>query len=366
MIDKMTSQNLIITKLMSDLVSRNGSDLHLTGDQLPYFRIQGSILPASESIYKEDNLISDLKIILGEEKLKVFFNEKELDCSYGLPGVARFRLNIFFDRGKVSCVMRALNTDIPSFSQIGLPDSVQQLLQRPRGLMLVTGPTGSGKTTTLASSIDWINANNAHHILTIEDPIEFVFENKNCLVRQREVGEDTKSFSKALRSALREDPDIILVGEMRDLETISLAITAAETGHLVMGTLHTSSASQTIDRIIDVFPTSQQQQIRVQLSGSLIGVISQTLCKTKDNKRTLAAEILVNNNAIANLIREAKSSQVSSQLQVGAKYGMQTLEQALSKNVFQGSITKEEAFYKCNRPNVLQGLLDNQDEGELG
>ena len=232
--------------------------------------------------------------------------------------------------------------------------------------MLVTGPTGSGKTTTLASSIDWINANNAHHILTIEDPIEFVFENKNCLVRQREVGEDTKSFSKALRSALREDPDIILVGEMRDLETISLAITAAETGHLVMGTLHTSSASQTIDRIIDVFPTSQQQQIRVQLSGSLIGVISQTLCKTKNNKRTLAAEILVNNNAIANLIREAKSSQVYSQLQVGAKYGMQTLEQALSKNVFQGSITKEEAFYKCNRPNVLQGLLDNQDEGDLG
>lgn len=258
--------------------------------------------------------------------------------------------------------MRALSTNIPSFSQIGLPDSVQQLLQRPRGLMLVTGPTGSGKTTTLASSIDWINANNAHHILTIEDPIEFVFENKNCLVRQREVGEDTKSFSKALRSALREDPDIILVGEMRDLETISLAITAAETGHLVMGTLHTSSASQTIDRIIDVFPTSQQQQIRVQLSGSLIGVISQTLCKTKDNKRTLAAEILVNNNAIANLVRESKSSQVYSQLQVGAKYGMQTLEQALSRNVIKGLITKEEAFYKCNRPNVLQGLLENEED----
>ena len=296
---------------------------------------------------------------MGAEKLKIFFEEKELDCSYGLEGVARFRLNIFLDRGKISCVMRALNTDIPSFSQIGLPDSVQQLLQRPRGLMLVTGPTGSGKTTTLASSIDWINANNAHHILTIEDPIEFVFENKNCLVRQREVGEDTRSFSKALRSALREDPDIILVGEMRDLETISLAITAAETGHLVMGTLHTSSASQTIDRIIDVFPTSQQQQIRVQLSGSLIGVISQTLCKTKDSKRALAAEILVNNNAIANLVREAKSSQVYSQLQVGAKYGMQTLEQALSAHVANGLITKDEAFYKCNRPNVLQGLLDS-------
>ena len=360
----MSQENLTITRLMSDLVRRNGSDLHLTGDSIPFFRIQGSILPASENVYREDNLISDLIAFLGEAKIKSLYNEKELDCSYGLEGVARFRLNIFYDRGKVSCVMRALSTNIPSFSQIGLPDSVQQLLQRPRGLMLVTGPTGSGKTTTLASSIDWINANNAHHILTIEDPIEFVFENKNCLVRQREVGEDTKSFSKALRSALREDPDIILVGEMRDLETISLAITAAETGHLVMGTLHTSSASQTIDRIIDVFPTSQQQQIRVQLSGSLIGVISQTLCKTKDNKRALAAEILVNNNAIANLVRESKSSQVYSQLQVGAKYGMQTLEQALSKNVIKGLITKEEAFYKCNRPNVLQGLLENEEENE--
>ncbi|MBO8229882.1 type IV pili twitching motility protein PilT [Prochlorococcus marinus str. MU1404] len=360
----MSQLDLTITNLMSDLVKRNGSDLHLTGDSIPFFRIQGSILPASENIFKEDHLISDLKEILGEDKIRSFYNEKELDCSYGLEGIARFRLNIFFDRGKISCVMRALSTKIPSFSQIGLPDSVQQLLQRPRGLILVTGPTGSGKTTTLASSIDWINSNNAHHILTIEDPIEFVFENKNCLVRQREVGEDTISFSKALRSALREDPDIILVGEMRDLETISLAITAAETGHLVMGTLHTSSASQTIDRIIDVFPTSQQQQIRVQLSGSLIGVISQTLCKTKENKRTLAAEILVNNNAIANLIREAKSSQVYSQLQVGAKYGMQTLEQALSRNVISGAITKEEAFYKCNRPNVLQGLLDNEENNE--
>ena len=344
--------------LMTNLVSRNGSDLHLTGGTFPYFRIQGQMLPASSEIYEANQLRSDLEEILTVDKLKVFDKEKELDCSYGLKGVARFRLNIFMDRGKISCVMRALNTDIPDFSTIGLPDSVQQLLNRPRGLMLVTGPTGSGKTTTLASSIDWINNNHSHHILTIEDPIEFVFDNKNCLVRQREVGEDTISFSRALRSALREDPDIILVGEMRDLETISLAITAAETGHLVMGTLHTSSASQTIDRIIDVFPTSQQQQIRVQLSSSLIGVISQTLCKTKDNKRTLAAEILVNNNAIGNLIREAKSSQVYSQIQVGAKYGMQTLEQALYEHINQGKITKEEAFFKCNRPNVLTSLLE--------
>ena len=347
-----------LTNLMSELVKRNGSDLHLTGDSYPFFRIQGQILPASTEIYSSIELKNDLEKILGSKKINKFEIEKELDCSYGLEGIARFRINIFLDRGKISCVMRALNTSIPSFSKIGLPDSVQQLLSRPRGLMLVTGPTGSGKTTTLASGIDWINSNFAHHILTIEDPIEFIYENKNCLVRQREVGEDTNSFSKALRSALREDPDIILVGEMRDLETISLAITAAETGHLVLGTLHTASASQTIDRIIDVFPTSQQMQIRVQLSSSLIGVISQTLCKTIDNKRTLAAEILVNNNAIGNLIREAKASQVYSQLQIGAKFGMQTLEQCLSDLVAKSLITTDEAMYKCNRPNVLKGILE--------
>jgi len=345
--------------LMNDLVTRGGSDLHLTGDIQPYFRIQGQMLPASDEKLPQAQLWKELTVMLGEIKMNTFKEKKELDCSYGLENVARFRLNIFFDRGKIACVMRALSSKIPNFSALGLPESLQQLLNRPRGLMLVTGPTGSGKTTTLASSIDWINANHSHHILTVEDPIEFVFNNKNCLVRQREVGEDTMSFSNALRSALREDPDIILVGEMRDLETISLAITAAETGHLVLGTLHTSSASQTIDRIIDVFPTSQQQQIRVQLSVSLIGVISQTLCKTTDKKRKLAAEILVNNNAVSNLIRESKSSQIYSQIQVGGKFGMQTLEQALFQLVNEGLITKEEAFYKCNRPNVLTSLLDS-------
>ena len=348
-----------LTDLMSELVKRNGSDLHLTGDSIPFFRIQGQILPASSTPFPSSELREQLEAILGQQKLVTFDREKELDCSYGLEGIARFRINIFLDRGKLSCVMRALSTNIPTFSKIGLPDSVQQLLSRPRGLMLVTGPTGSGKTTTLASSIDWINTNYSHHILTIEDPIEFIYENKNCLVRQREVGEDTNSFSRALRSALREDPDIILVGEMRDLETISLAITAAETGHLVMGTLHTASASQTIDRIIDVFPTSQQMQVRVQLSSSLIGVISQTLCKTLDNKRSLASEILVNNNAVANLIREGKSSQVYSQLQIGGKFGMQTLEQSLAQLVSGGVITTDEAIYKSNRPNILRGLIED-------
>lgn len=348
---------LKIQGLMRELVARGGSDLHLTGDVVPYFRVQGQMVPASDEPLLDADLRHELTSLLGHEKMAIFEEKRELDCSYGLQDVARFRLNVFLDRGKVACVMRALSSKIPNFSAIGLPASIQQLLNRPRGLMLVTGPTGSGKTTTLASSIDWINANQSHHILTIEDPIEFVYGNKNCLVRQREVGEDTHSFSNALRSALREDPDIILVGEMRDLETISLAITAAETGHLVLGTLHTSSASQTIDRIIDVFPTAQQQQIRVQLSVSLIGVISQTLCKTTDKKRKLAAEILVNNNAVGNLIRESKSSQIYSQIQVGGKYGMQTLEQGLASLVEQGMITKEEAFYKCNRPNVLTSLL---------
>ncbi len=356
----MTTMNHVKV-LMEELVRRGGSDLHLTAGSNPFFRIQGQILPASSEVLSPEILREELIALIGTEKIAKFDKEKDLDCSLGLEDLARFRINLFLDRGSLSCVMRALTTNIPTFEEIGLPENVQQLLIRPRGLILVTGPTGSGKTTTLASIIDWINTNEAKHIITIEDPIEYSFLNKNCLVRQREVGEDTKSFSNALRSALREDPDIILVGEMRDLETISLAITAAETGHLVMGTLHTASASQTIDRIIDVFPTSQQQQIRVQLSASMIGVISQTLCRKIDNSRALAAEIMVNNTAIANLIRESNSQQLYSQLQVGAKFGMQTLEQALSDMFNKGDITMEEALFKCNRPKVLNSLIEAEE-----
>ncbi len=356
----MINKALKIPQLMSELVKRNGSDIHLTADSYPFFRIQGQILPVNNELFSGDDFLDELSIILGKDKLNKFFENKELDLSYSLEDIARFRINLFFDRGKIACVMRALNSSIPTFSEIGISESFQQLLNRPRGLLLVTGPTGCGKTTTVASSIEWINENHSSHILTIEDPIEFVFKNKNCLIRQREIGEDTFSFSNALKAALREDPDIILVGEMRDLETISLAITAAETGHLVLGTLHTSSASQTIDRMIDVFPPQQQQQIRVQLSTSLIGVISQTLCKTRENKRKLAAEILVNNTAISNLIRESKSSQIYSQIQVGAKFGMQTLEQSLSELLEKGVITKEEAFLRSNKPNVLKSIIDNE------
>ena len=356
----MNYKDLKIPKLMNELVKRNGSDLHLTADSIPFFRIQGQILPVNDETFSSEDLVSELSYLL-EDKIEKLWENKELDLSYSFENIARFRINLFFERGKVACVMRALNSSIPTFSEIGIPESVQQLLNRPRGLLLVTGPTGCGKTTTVASSIDWINENHSSHILTIEDPIEFVFKNKNCLVRQREIGEDTFSFANALKSALREDPDIILVGEMRDLETISLAITAAETGHLVLGTLHTSSASQTIDRMIDVFPSQQQQQVRVQLSSSLIGVISQTLCKTRDNQRKLAAEILINNTAISNLIRESKSSQIYSQIQVGAKFGMQTLEQSLFDLFAKGLINKEEAFSKSNRQSVLQSIIENND-----
>ena len=352
---------LYIEGLMKELVEKGGSDLHLTAETQPYYRVQGNLVPFREEKLDEQRMMNEFTEMLGAKKISSFKERNELDCSYSLEGVARFRMNLFMERGRVSCVMRALSTKIPRFTDIGLPSSVQQMLNRPRGLMLVTGPTGSGKTTTLASSIDWINSSHAHHILTIEDPIEFVYENKGCLVRQREVGEDTQSFSNALRSALREDPDIILVGEMRDLETISLAITASETGHLVMGTLHTSSASQTIDRIVDVFPTEAQQQIRVQLGGSLIGVISQTLCKTIEGRRALAAEILVNNNAVGNLIRESKTPQIYSQIQVGAKFGMQTLEQSLARLVKENMISKEEGFFKCNRPAVLKDLLEKEE-----
>jgi len=351
---------LYVEGLMKEMVDKGGSDLHLTSDTQPYFRIQGNLVPFREELLEQDQMVKDFRQMLGEQKIESFIASHELDCSYSLEGVARFRVNLFMERGRISCVMRALSTKIPKFSDIGLPNSVQQMLNRPRGLMLVTGPTGSGKTTTLASSIDWINSNHSHHILTIEDPIEFVYENKGCLVRQREVGQDTDSFTKALRSALREDPDIILVGEMRDLETISLAITASETGHLVMGTLHTSSASQTIDRIVDVFPTDAQQQIRIQLGNSLIGVISQTLCKTIEGKRALAAEILVNNNAVGNLVREGKTPQIYSQMQVGSKFGMQTLEQSLATLIRDDIISKDEGFYKCNRPAVLKDLLENE------
>ncbi len=300
--------------------------------------------------------------MLNNHQRKELEQNWELDCSYGVKGLARFRVNVYKERGCYAACLRALSSKIPNFDQLGLPDVVRNMTERPRGLVLVTGPTGSGKTTTLAAMLDLINRTRAEHILTVEDPIEYVFDNIKSLFHQRQKGEDTKSFANALKAALREDPDIILVGEMRDLETISLAISAAETGHLVFGTLHTNSASGTVDRIIDVFPAGQQAQIRAMLSNSLIAVFSQTLAKKKNPKpgefgRVMAQEIMVVTPAIANLIREGKASQVYSAIQTGAKLKMQTMEQALANLVKSGVIDMEEGIAKSSKPDELQRLV---------
>ncbi|NET54628.1 MAG: type IV pilus twitching motility protein PilT, partial [Merismopedia sp. SIO2A8] len=286
----------------------------------------------------------------------------ELDCSYGVKGLARFRVNVYKERGCYAACLRALSSKLPHFEQLGLPDIVREISERPRGLVLVTGPTGSGKTTTLAAMIDLINRTRAEHILTIEDPIEYVFPNVKSLIHQRQKGEDTKSFSNALRAALREDPDIVLVGEMRDLETISLAISAAETGHLVFGTLHTNSAAQTINRILDVFPSEQQPQVRAQLSNSLVAVFSQTLVPKKNPKpgefgRQMVQEIMVVTPAIANLIREGKVPGIYSAIQTGMKMGMKTLEQDLANYVKTGVISFEIGMSKSSKPDELQRIL---------
>lgn len=294
----------------------------------------------------------------------------ELDCSYGVRGLARFRINVYKDRGTYAACLRALSSKIPNFEKLGLPDVVREMSEKPRGLILVTGPTGSGKTTTLAAMIDLINRTRAEHILTIEDPIEFVYEPVKSLVHQRQLGEDTKSFANALKAALREDPDIILVGEMRDLDTISLAITAAETGHLVFGTLHTSSASQTVDRMIDVFPAERQTQVRVQLSNSLVAVFSQTLVPKRNPKpgeygRIMAQELMVITPAISNLIREGKTAQIYSAIQTGGKLGMQTLEKVLADLYKAGQITFESAMSKTSRPDELQRLIGGMPAGAV-
>ena len=263
---------MLIEELLEEAVSKGASDIHISSNLPPVFRIDGNLVRTNLAPLTSDNVETLVFPILNNEQRRKLEQDWELDMSYGIHGIGRFRVNIYKNRGTFAAAFRTINTEVPSFESLGLPDIVRKITEKPRGLILVTGPTGSGKSTTLASMIDYINENRNEHILTIEDPIEFLHKSKKSVVHQRELGQDTRSFSNALRAALREDPDIILVGELRDLETIALAITAAETGHLVMGTLHTSSASQTVDRIVDVFPEAQQQQIRIQLSNSLVAV----------------------------------------------------------------------------------------------
>jgi twitching motility protein PilT len=353
---------LMIEDLMEEVVERGGSDLHLSAGLPPYIRISGTLTPTEHEPMTAESCQRLIFSMLNNTQRKHLEQNWELDCSYGVKGLARFRVNVYKDRGTYAACLRALSSKIPTMDMLGLPPVVRELAEKPRGLILVTGPTGSGKSTTLASMINEINLTRPEHILTVEDPIEFVYSPEKSLIHQRQVGEDTKSFANALRAALREDPDVILVGEMRDLETISLAISAAETGHLVFGTLHTSSAAQTVDRMVDVFPPEQQQQVRVQLSGSLVAVLSQTLVPRLNPKpgefgRVMAQEIMVVTPAISNLIREGKTAQVYGAIQTGGKLSMQTLEKVLADLYKAGKISFEDAMSKTSRPDELQRLM---------
>ncbi len=351
-----------IEELLEKLVENNGSDLHISSALPPVMRVDGKLKRMDYPPFTPEDVENLLFPMLSNEQRRRLEQEWELDFSYGIEGLSRFRVNFYKDKGNYAAAFRTITSVVPSFDKLGLPEIVRTTAEKPRGLILVTGPTGSGKSTTLAAMIDYINSTRAEHILTIEDPVEFVHTSKTSIIHQRELGMDTRSFANALKSALREDPDIILVGEMRDHETIALALTAAETGHLVFGTLHTSSASQTVDRIIDVFPEGQQQQIRVQLANSLVAVFAQTLLPkvqpdgTKKG-RVMAQEIMLVIPAIANLIRESKAAQIYSTIQMNQGLGMQTLEMALANLYKDKLITLEDALSKTSRPDELKRML---------
>ncbi len=355
---------ITMEELIRIVFQKNASDLHISVGLPPTIRIDGRLTRLDYPPFSAENVEKIIFDMLSNEQRRMLEQNWELDCSYGVEGIGRFRINVYRERGHYAVALRTISTEIPGFMELGLPDSVRELSERPRGLILVTGPTGSGKSTTLAAIIDYINSNRIEHILTIEDPIEYIHYSKRSIVHQRELGHDTRSFGNALRAALREDPDIILVGEMRDLETISLALTAAETGHLVLGTLHTSSASQTIDRIVDVFPAQQQQQVRIQLSNSLIGVMSQTLLPRiqpdgSKKGRVLAMELMMVTPAISNLIREGKTSQIYSAIQTGSHLKMQTLEGCLKELCVNKIISYDDAISKSSRPDDLKRMLSD-------
>ena len=349
-----------LSDLLKKMVEMGGSDLHITTNTPPQIRLHGHLQPLDMPPLTPAETKALAYSVMTDAQKHRFEEDLELDFSFGLKGLARFRANVFNQRGASAAVFRVIPYEIKSFGQLALPPVVAKLCEKPRGLILVTGPTGSGKSTTLAAMLDKINSERHEHMLTIEDPIEFVHQHKNCLVNQREVHADTKSFSNALRASLREDPDVVLIGEMRDLETIEAALRIAETGHLTFGTLHTNSASSTINRIIDVFPAHQQPQIRAQLSMVLEGILCQSLlAKVGGQGRAMAMEILIPNPAVRNLIREDKIHQIYSAMQSGQdKYGMQTFNQSLATLYFQKQITLETALLRSSSPDELQEMIN--------
>ena len=349
-----------VDDLLTVTVERDASDLHLTAGSPPVIRVNGRLerVPGHENLTPEE-IRTLMYRILSTEQQKFLETRRQIDFSHSIPGLARFRVNCYFQRASVGAAFRLIPAEIKSLEQLGIPTRLYELADKARGLILVTGPTGSGKSTTLASLLDHINHARHEHILTIEDPIEFLHRHGTCIVNQREIGPDATSFAEALRSALRQDPDVILVGEMRDLETIGTALTAAETGHLVFATLHTQSAPTTIDRVIDVFPAEQQGQVRVQIASTLQGVVTQNLVPTADGLgRTAALEILMPDDAVRNLIRQAKVEQIYSVMQTSTSRGMLTMEQSLADLVLRRVITPETAFSRSSRPDQLRGLLE--------
>jgi twitching motility protein PilT len=342
-----------ITNLLVFGVEQGASDCHLSSGEPPMIRIDGDLKKLDNPALTKEEVHALVYDIMSDVQRRVFEETHECDFSFELGQVARFRVNVFMQRKGEGAVFRTIPTKVMSLEELGMPPILKQLCEKDKGLILVTGPTGSGKSTTLAAMVDYLNSSFEGHILTVEDPIEFVHQSKKCLVNQRELGLHTHSFGNALRSALREDPDIILVGEMRDLETIQLALTAAETGHIVFGTLHTSSAPKTVDRIIDVFPPNQQAQVRSMFAESIEAVITQTLLKKKVGGRAAALEILTGTTAVRNLIREGKIHQIPGTMQVSQKDGMQTMDMALTNLVTRGIVTREEAQSKSMNPNLF-------------
>ena len=349
-----------LEELLHVLMERKGSDLHITAGSPPRVRVDGDLVPISEEVFSADDTQAIIYSILDNDQIAKFEREKELDMSFGISGVGRFRVNVFLQRGAVGTAIRVIPYEMKSFEQLGLPREVcQKMCCMPKGLILVTGATGSGKSTSLASMIDYINQTRKEHIITIEDPIEFIHRNKKCLVNQREVGPDTHSFAAALKHVLRQDPDIVLIGEMRDMETIELGLTLAETGHLTFATLHTSDCTQTLNRIIDVFPANQQSQIRTQLSFVLEGVFCQQLLPLSTGRgRCLASEIMLPTAGIRANIRDDKVHQIYSALQTGGKEGMQTMNMSLYNLCAAGKINQEIAFEHSSRTDDLQNLFD--------